>query len=564
MEHQHIRRAILAVSASVALGHAVPAQPSVLPAGRGTSRAPAYVDSLFADMRGPGRPGCVIAFDSAGRRRWITSWGLADLERGTPNDTLTVFEAGSVSKQVTAAAVVLLARSGRLSLDEDIRRYLPELPDLGRTTVREVLTHQSGWRDWRDLIEMTRWPSGTAAWRLEDAAALFARQRGLNFPPGTEYSYSNTNYVLATLLVERITGESLRAFTQRAIFAPLGMRRTLWRDTLAEVVPGRALPWSPAEGGRYVLDLPFETVVGPGGLLTTGPDLMKWLANLDTEQVGGPGFRADMERVGVLRSGRATAYAMGLDVSELDGERLVSHAGWTGGYVAYAGRLPARRLALGILCNGSGVNTEELGPVLLARLAHLTPPRDVRPALGDTARTGLEARAAGLYRSLRTLQPVTLRGFAQGVSLNTWTGYTRTPDGTYVSRDGRRRLQFTGDTLVPTAFRVIGTDGDTVSYARLDPTLPTPAQLDAYVGRYRNDETDGVIELRRAGDRLEAWRGSVLRDAVVPLFRDGFRVPSQSWILTMQRDATGMVTGFDLGLPRMRRLTFRRVASAGP
>jgi len=119
---------------------------------------------------------------------------VRDLERGGRNDSLTVFEAGSVSKQFAAAALVLLARSGTLSLDDDIRRWIPELPDFGGTTVREVLNHQSGWRDWRDLVEMTRWPSGTASYTLHDALAVFARQRALNFPSGTEYSYSNTNY----------------------------------------------------------------------------------------------------------------------------------------------------------------------------------------------------------------------------------------------------------------------------------------------------------------------------------------------------------------------------------
>ena len=521
--------------------------------------APRFVDSLFTDMRAPDGPGCVIAFDSAGTRRWLTSWGVRDLERGGRNDSLTVFEAGSVSKQVAAAAVVLLARSGKLSLDDDIRRYIPELPDFGGTTIREVLTHQSGWRDWRDLAEMGRWPSGTAAYTLHDALAMFARQRALNFPSGTEYSYSNSNYALVAILVERVAGETLRAYTQRVIFAPLGMQRTIWRDSINEVVKNRALPWSPTAGGRYVLDLPFETVVGPGGLLTTAPDLMRWLRNFDTEQVGGRGFTADMERVGILRSGRATAYAMGLEIDTLAGERMVFHAGWTGGYVAWSGRLPARRLALGILCNGSGVNTEDLGPQLLARLARLTPPTSTRPALGDTARTGLSARSAGLYRSHRTLQLVTVRGFANGVALNTWIGYQRTTDSTFTSFDGRRTLRFTdGTSGTPTGLVVRAIDGDSVAYDRLDTTLPTPAQLDAYVGRYRNDEAQSDIELRRQGDHLVAWRGGVLRDDLTAIFRDGFRVPSQSWIISMNRDASGAIVGFDLGLPRMRRLTFVR------
>lgn len=523
------------------------------------AQAPKFVDSLFADMRAPTGPGCVIAFDSAGRRRWLTSFGLRDLERGGRNDSLTVFEAGSVSKQVAAAAVVLLARSGKLSLDDDIRKWIPELPDFGGTTVREVLTHQSGWRDWRDLVEMTRWPSGTAAYTLGDALQMFARQRALNFPSGTEYSYSNTNYALAAILVERVSGESLGAFTTRAIFAPLGMQHTRWRDSLSEIVPRRALAWTPTDGGRFKLDMPFETVVGPGGLLTTAPDLMKWLRNFDTQRVGGAGFTADMERAGVLRSGRTTAYAMGLEIDTLDGERMVYHAGWTGGYVAWAGRLPKRQLALGILCNGSAVNTEELGPVLMARLARLTPPESTRPALGDTARAGWTARASGLYLSTRTRQTVTLRMFTNGFSLNTWVGYARSADGAFVSMDGARRATFVGDTLTtPTGFVVQSADGDRVMYERLDGTLPTSSQLAEYVGMYKNVDTDAVIELRQQGDHLVAWRGGVLQDDLVALFRDGFRAPSQSWLISMRRDGSGRVTGFDLGLPRMRRLPFER------
>lgn len=451
--------------------------PSIAPA-----QAPTYVDSLFANMRAATGPGCVIAFDSAGRRRWLTSFGLRDLERGGRNDSLTVFEAGSVSKQFAAAAVVLLAREGKLSLDDDIRRWIPELPDFGGTTVREVLTHQSGWRDWRDLVEMSRWPSGTAAYTLQDVLLLFGRQRALNFPSGTEYGYSNTNYALAAILVERVSGETLRAFTKRAIFAPLGMRQTLWRDSLSEVVRHRALAWTPTDSGRYTLDMPFETVVGPGGLLTTAPDLMKWLRNFETQQVGGPGFTAAMERVGVLRSGRATAYAMGLQVEMLAGERMVYHAGWTGGYVAWAGRLPRRRLALSILCNGSAVNTEELGPELMARLARLTPPSATAPA-------------------------------------------PRAP----------------------------------VASPATPPTRPTSAELAEYVGRYRSEEANAVIELTQRGDRLVAWRGGILQDDLIPVTRDNFRVPSQAWRITARRDAAGRVTGFDLGLPRMRRLPFERL-----
>jgi CubicO group peptidase (beta-lactamase class C family) len=497
---RHLRCAVLTVGLVSLCSIDTPAQ------------TPRVLDSLFAAMHAADGPGCVIAFDSAGQRRWSTSFGVRDLERGGPIDTRTVFEAGSVSKQFAAAAVVLLARDGALSLEDDIRRWIPELPDLGGTTVRELLTHQSGWRDWRDLVEMTRWPSGTAAYGMDDLLLLLSRQRALNFPSGTEYGYSNTNYVLAAILVQRVTGESLRAYTRRVMFTPLGMHDTRWRDSLSEVVPGRALAWSPAGAGRFRLDMPFETVVGPSGLLTTVPDLMKWLRNFDTEAVGGAGFTADMERVGVLRSGRATTYAMGLEVETLHGERLVSHAGWTGGYVAWAGRLPRRALALGILCNGSAVNTQELGPQLMARLAGLTP-------------QARQTRSA----SVESVAPV-----------------STVPPVSPVSP---------GSPVSPVSPGSPGTPGTSAAPAGL------ASPVDEYAGWYRNEDTRAVIELRHQRDRLVAWREGVLHDELVTLSRDRFRVPSQGWVITVRRGEDDQVAGFDLALPRTRRLPFERVPS---
>lgn len=534
--------------------------PALVLPRRAEPQVPRVVDSLFADMHRADGPGCVVAFDSAGRRRWTSAWGLRDLERGGRNDSTTRFEAGSVSKQVTAAAIVLLARQGRLSLDDDVRRWIPELPDLGRVTLRQLLTHQGGWRDWRNLTEMGRWTSDDATWTNDDVLALLTRQRALNFAPGSQYAYSNTHYVLAAIVVQRVTGESLRAFTTRAFFEPLQMRATTWRDAPGALYRGRAQGYSPRDDGSFRLDTPIETVVGPSGLLTTVSDLQRWLHNLDTEQVGGPGFRADMERVGVLQSGRPTGYAMGLEVSTLGGQRVVSHAGWTGGYVAYAGRMPSRALSLAILCNGSAVNTDDLGPILLARLAKVAgPPSDTRPALGDTVRTGAGAAIAGLYRNQRTRAIVALRAFARGITLNTWVGFTPRGDGRYRSSDGARELIANADADgAVTSFTLRGADGDSVMYARLDAAVATPDGLAAFAGRYRNDDSDATIVLRVENGALVADRGATLHDRVEPYFRDGFRVPSQSWVLTFQRAADGAVAGFDLSLPRTRQLVFTR------
>ncbi len=549
MYFRDLRVATLACVATVAW-HPSPA----------AAQVPRVVDSLFAKMRTASEPGCVIALDSAGRRRWTSVSGTRDLERGGLNDAATRFEAGSVSKQVAAAAVVLLSRQGRLSLDDDVRRWIPELPDLGRVTVRMLLTHQSGWRDWRDLAEMGRWTSEDAAWTNGDVLAMLTRQRALNFTPGSQYAYSNTNYVLAAILVERVSGLSLRDFTRREIFAPLRMRATTWRDEPRQRYPGRALGYSLRDDGAFRHDTPIESVVGPSGLLTTVSDLQRWLRNLDTEQVGGPGFRAAMERVGVLSSGRQTAYAMGLEISTLGGQRVVSHAGWTGGYVAYAGRMPARRLSLVVLCNGSAVNTEELGPALLARVARVAaPPSDVRPALGDTITTGDGARAAGVFRNARTRQIVTVRAFTRGLAINTWIGYTPVAVDRYRNADGTRELTLQSDSSgLVSGFMLSGDGGDSVQYVRLDAAVVSRLPS-AYAGRFHNADTDATIELVARDGGLIAVRGATLRDVAVPIFRDGFRVPSQAWVLTFQRAADGTISAFDLSLPRTRQLLFTRL-----
>lgn len=551
MTHDLVRRslrhgiAVLAVAVPTLLG----------------SQAPRVVDSLFSGMHAANGPGCVIAFDSAGRRRWLTAFGVRDLERGGRNDSTTRFEAGSVSKQVTAAAIVLLARQGRLSLDDDVRRWIPELPELGPVSVRMLLTHQSGWRDWRNLAEMTRWTSEDATWTNDDVLGLLVRQRALNFAQGSQYAYSNTNYVLAAILVKRVSGQSLREFTTRAFFEPLQMRATTWRDQTGAIYPGRAQGYSPRDDGSFRNDTPIESVVGPSGLLTTVPDLLKWLHNLDSEQVGGPGFRAEMERAGMLASGRTTSYAMGLELSTLGEQRVVSHAGWTGGYVAYAGRMPARSLALAVLCNGSAVNTDELGPALLARLARVSlPPEDVRPALGDTLRAGAAAGVAGLFRNQRTRAIVTVRAFERGISVNTWLGFATAGPDRFRSADGSREIVAERDRsgAVP-SLTMHTTDGDSVTYLRLDATPASAADLAAYVGRYRNDETEATIALTLRDGVLTAQRGTAQRDAVMPIFRDGFRVPSQSWVLTFIRGDDGAITAFDLSLPRTRQLIFTRL-----
>src|SRR5262245_7837467 len=225
---------------------------------------PTTVDEVFARYRAT-TPGCTVGVAMNAKRVVIKGYGMADLEHDVPNGEETIFEAGSVSKQFTAAAVLLLAREGKLSLDDPVRKYVPELPDFpappgastagygvaapaaaggGGLTIRHMLTHTSGLRDWGSVEDIAGWPRTSRVYTHAHVLDIVSRQQSLNFTPGTHWSYSNTGFNLAAIIVSRVSGKSFADFTRERLFAPLGMARTSWRDDYTRVVKGRAIAYS--------------------------------------------------------------------------------------------------------------------------------------------------------------------------------------------------------------------------------------------------------------------------------------------------------------------------------
>jgi len=335
---------------------------------------------------------------------------MADLEHDITNTPATIFEAGSVSKQFTAAAIVLLAEQGRLSLDDDVRKHVPELPDYGTPiTIRHMMTHTSGLRDWGSVAGITGWGRGSRTHNHDHVVDILSRQRGLNFNPGDEYSYSNSGYNLMAVIVDRVSGMSFAEFSQRHLFEPLGMRDTQWRDDYTRIVKGRSSAYSARQGG-WVIDRPIEHVHGNGGLLTTVADLVRWNQALADGRIGGPEFARTMQTRQVLNSGEEITYAAGLFVDAFNGVPEVSHTGSTAGYRAFLARYPEQQLDVALLCNASNVNPGNVGravagiflgdvarpPAQAARPASQTQPA-ARPAPPSYSAADLAAFAGEYY-----------------------------------------------------------------------------------------------------------------------------------------------------------------------
>jgi CubicO group peptidase (beta-lactamase class C family) len=395
-------RHFVLLAAVVALG----AAPALAPAQ--SDPRTTQVDRIFARWDRPGSPGCAVGVASQGKLVYQRGYGTANLDYDVPLSTGSVLYIASVSKQFTAATMALLAADGRISLDDDVRKYIPELPDYGeRITIRHLIHHTSGIRDYLALM-------GMAGMRLGDTHSdqevleLIARQMALNFRPGERHLYNNSGYFLMSEIVKRVTGKSLREFADERIFRPLGMHSTHFHDDHTMVVKNRALSYSPDPDGGFEIDYwaNFDKV-GSGGLLSTVEDLFLWDQNFYEPKVGGPEFLDQLHTRGVLNGGDTLDYAFGLVHGEYRGLRTVSHGGSSMGFRTHLLRFPDQRVSVIVLCNLGTTDpadlAREVADVYLSRSytsAYAEEPSPTRRPVEERETTAaLRSRLAGRYHS---------------------------------------------------------------------------------------------------------------------------------------------------------------------
>ena len=443
---------------------------------------------------------------------------MADLEHAVGNTPATVFEAGSVSKQFTAAAVLLLVERGQISLDADIREYFPELPVYAPPiTVRQLLNHTSGLRDWGEVEDIAGWPRGTREYTHAHVLEIISRQHSLNYAPGDAWSYTNSGYNLAAMLVERVSGTTLQAFCRKEFFAPLGMTSTQWRDDFRRIVRNRAIAYQ-MRGAEWRQDMPFEDIYGNGGLLTTVGDLLKWNANMTAGKLHPSVFEL-MQKPGALSDGRAVNYGFGLFLNKFQGFEEISHAGATAGYRAWLGRIPAKGLSVAVVCNAASADA----PGLAHQIASLylgasrpdapppPPPHDLKP---------------GLYRSVRDHS-------------TTRVGATNPKTGARFE-DGRMIV----------SNPVYGED----VWERVEPWKP--AKLSAFAGVYASSEAETVLRVVIENGDLAIHRRPNSSFVLTPTCTDAFHCSLGS--VRFVRDATGKVIALSVSGSRVWDLRFAR------
>ena len=319
------------------------------------------IDRVFSAWDKRDSPGCAVGVFRDRATVYSKGYGMASLEHDLPIATDTVFYAGSVSKQFTAMAVALAIQQGKLSYDDSIRKYLPELPAYADAIkISHLLHHTSGLRDYNTLLSIAG-RRDEDAWDNRVVLQMTARQSQLNFAPGDEYLYSNTGYTLLATIVERATATPFAVFADANMFKPLGMEVTHYHVDASRLVHHRALAYG-GIGGRWTLDTPINERAGAGGLYTNIPDLLKWDENFYTGRVGGPEVLKQIQKQGTLNDGKTLAYAWGLEIGAYRGLPIVEHGGALGGYRAHIMRFPSQHTSVALLCN-----TSSIAPATLAR-----------------------------------------------------------------------------------------------------------------------------------------------------------------------------------------------------
>jgi CubicO group peptidase (beta-lactamase class C family) len=518
----------------------------------------AEVDKIFSWTK-PNEPGCAVAVSQNGKIVVNKAYGAADLERDVPITPNTVFDAGSVRKQFVAAAILLLVEEGKLSLNDDVRKHLPQLPDYGyKLTVDHLLTHTSGLRDWPPLLNL--------AGGDPDAMTLILRQRELNFAPGEEWSYSNSNYVLLPEIVARVSGMPFAEFARKRLFEPLGMKLTTYVDDPLNLIKNRALAYK-KEAGNWKMDMYLgNDRGGAGSLFTTASDLVIWNDALTTNRLGAF-VTQKLQEPATLNNGRKLSYARGLQLEPFRrGGQLVWHSGGAAGYSTIAGRLPEQGLSVAIMCNADSsarsAYAGRLFDLFLPAASVQTAPSTTNPGGGGAVAVDLTGKA-GLFFDEKNAQPLRL-----AVSNNTLAIAGGGPLVALAAdrfRNQRKSMSFLSEAEFELQFlsadqiEIKTKEGGVTRYRRAKPFTPTAAELQAFAGRYKSDEMMAVFEMTPGKNSLlgQANEKPGPPFEFKPIDRDTFQFAGL--ILRFVRDKAGKVTGLEYSNPLLRNIKFTRL-----
>jgi CubicO group peptidase (beta-lactamase class C family) len=511
-------------------------------------------------------PGAVVGVIKGGKLAFVKAYGAADLTYGMPFTPETPTNIGSSSKQFTGFALALLASRGKLSLDDDVRKHIPELKDFGKKiTVRHLLSHTTGYREFINtlIIEGRQVLEGDYI-APDEAIKVINRQPTLQNEPGAEFNYNNSAFSLASMVVARVTGRPFAEWMREEVFLPLGMTKTWVRADPGQIIPGRSIGYIAGEGGfREVRDL--HASQGAGGINTTPGDVAKWFRNFKTGELGGQAVIKEMTTSFVLNDGKPSNYGYGMFLDSTRGLRRWQHGGNDVAHSSTFVYYPDLDAGYVVFSNYQGVPGNIANVVADAFFGkNMTAPQ--RTTASATA--AIEVPAATLQRYAGKYEMTTLGGLLVTVEL----------------QGGQLRLQVPGQPALPlrptsmTSFEVVGAPARITFNTSADSSVEgitfdqggqhpgrrvaekASVDLTSFTGRYFSEELETFYDLSVEDGKLVIRHRRFGPVALTHTSGDSFSGTLPVSQLVFTRDAEGKVTGFDAGNGRARGITFKKVS----
>ena len=532
----------------------------------------AQVDQLFAPWGKSNSPGCALAVIQNGEIVYKQGYGKASLEHSIAISPGSVFYIGSCSKQFVAMCIALLSTEGKLSLDDDIRRFIPEMPNYGTpVTIRHLIHHTGGLRDYLTLLGIAGIDYGS--YHQDDVLELIARQKELNFKPGEEYLYSNSGYFLLAVIVERASLKSLRKFAEEKIFKPLEMKSSRFHDDYAELIQNRAFGYFPAGKDEFRNFISTFDCVGSGGLFTSVEDLFLWDQNFYRHRVGGRDVIELMHTKGILNNGQELDYAFGLRISGYKGLKTVDHSGALGGYRSYMVRFPEQDFSVICLSNLSSFNptglSRQVAEIYLAD-DFKKAKQEIQPLEKDRARTGRGIKISGTKLKekagdyIETQSGEVIRVFLKNARLNALIS------GQSYPLAARSEVEFylldvpvevvlrfeRKEKGMPFFLHVLQEREPPRIFLSFQPVKLSPEQLEDYKGEYFSEELQVTFKVSLKEGSLYFSHKDAPGGSFNPSLQDKFTLRNLK--LHFIRDEEEEIAAFTLDAGRVKNLRFEK------
>jgi len=527
------------------------------------------IDSLFNLWTEANHPGGALGIMQNGEIIYSKAFGLTSLEYQVPNTTETIFNVGSVSKQFTAMGIVLLHEKGLLSIDDDMRKYLPDMPDFGHTiTIRHMLHHTSGMRSLHAMLRLAGWRDDDSRTN-EDLYRFMLNQKELNFIPGDEYLYCNTGYMLMVNIIENVTKEKFPQWMKANVFEPLGMANTYVEDRYDRIVPNNATSYYDGSKGDFFRAVEYWGYVGSGNVHSTTTDLLTWLENFSTPTSNWSSAFEMLQTTDKLNDGSVNNYALGVSLDEVNGHKRIQHGGAIGGFRAYTSTYPDEQLSIAILTNFSSSNPRQkenqISNILLKKEGIKKPIEDEAKSnvhviqMSNEQLKQFEAsywNDKGNYARKIYVKNDTLRYFRSANSENSLVPISSNEFkmlGTSINTIVKFDVDKNGDKIMAVSIN----DDAPIALSYFEPIIEPKRYIKEYIGRFYSPELESTLDIFIKDDKLVGHHGRHGDFPMQILKIDVLQIPGFA-IIKFQRKKDNKISGIRISNGRAKNVWFEK------